>query len=84
LDIVTNITGIELDSSFDTLNRFPSIDSDIEERSRIGHDNSKTNVVVPVVVTVVVTVAIGRSTVLGIVVPRTTAQLNGVYPFSTD
>jgi hypothetical protein len=78
-DIVTNITGIELDSSFDTLNRFTSINSDTEERSHEGKDNAKPNVVVPVV-----PVAIRRSTVLGIVVPRTTAQLNGVYPFSTN
>jgi hypothetical protein len=75
-DIVTNITGIELDSSFDTLNRFTSINSDTEERSHEGKDNAKPNIVVPV--------AIRRSTVLGIVVPRTTAQLNGVYPFSTN
>jgi hypothetical protein len=71
-----DITGAGLDSS-GTPDRFPSISSDSKECSR-KTGNSKTNVVV--VVVGIVVVAISRTTVVGIVDPRTTPQLFGNLP----
>ncbi|WP_449279988.1 hypothetical protein [Leptodesmis sichuanensis] len=70
-DPVTKITGAGLDSSLThpTDSHLPVL---VQKSTRSRTDNTKTDIVVAVVRIVVV--AIGRTTVPGIVVPRTTAQ----------
>jgi hypothetical protein len=57
---------------FCTPDKFPSISSDLWERSRRNHNHPKTNIVVTVVGVVVV--AVSTTTVVWVVVPRATAK----------
>jgi hypothetical protein len=65
-----------------TPDKFPSISSDLRERSRKNYDHPKTNVVVTVVAIVVV--ASSAAAILRIIVPRAAAkQLKTAHPIFT-